>query len=197
MRPLRVVLTLAVFAVAASAQVAEFGANAGWNLLRNSGIGSLSTTNPSPDDVTLKDGFRLGFRLTFNTLNFFGHEVGYAYNRSPWHDSSSNTDAGSAVHQGFYDILVYGAPEGKKIRPFAAGGVQFSNFVFPGYSVTSGGGSTKFGVNYGGGVKVKISPMFLIRFDVRNYMSPKPFGLPAQTGWLKQLEALAGFSFFM
>lgn len=189
-------VALVTLSAAASAQVAEIGMNGGYSLMNKAGIGSFATVNPGPDDLQLGDGFRLGFRFTFNTWKYMGHEVGYAYSRTNWNDTTSGTQVGSAIHQGFYDFLVYATPEGKKIRPFAAGGVQFSNFVFPGYSVSSGGGSTKFGVNYGGGVKVKISPMFLIRFDVRNYASPKPFGnvLSNQHGWLNQLETSAGFS---
>jgi opacity protein-like surface antigen len=195
MRFASVVLVLFSLSTAASAQVAEFGVLGGYSMLKKADIGSLATVNPQPNDLQLQDGFRLGFRFTFNTWQFFGHEVGYAYNRTNWLDNTTGSQVGSSIHQGFYDFLAYATPEGKKIRPFAAGGLQFSNFVWPGYSATSGGGSTKFGYNYGGGVKVKVSPIFLIRFDVRNYASPKPFGLPAQNGWLNQLETSAGLSF--
>ena len=42
----------------------------------------------------------MGFRLTLNTQKFFGHEVGYAYNRS--HLKLQGVDQGGmAIHQGF------------------------------------------------------------------------------------------------
>ncbi|MGH9659268.1 MAG: hypothetical protein ACRD96_12045, partial [Bryobacteraceae bacterium] len=57
-----------------------------------------------------------------------------------------------------------------------------------------GNGVTKFGVNYGGGIKVKVSPMFAVRFDVRDYLNPKPFDLPGKSGWLHMLEAAASWA---
>jgi hypothetical protein len=183
-----------LLSIAANAQVAEIGMHGGYSLLNHAGIGSFAVVNPQPNDVQLGDGFRIGFRFTFNTQKYFGHEVGYAYNRTNWLDTTTMTEQGSAIHQGFYDFLVYTSAEGKKVRPFAAGGVQFNNYVWPGYSVSSGGGSTKFGFNFGGGVKVKLNPYLLMRFDVRNYTSPKPFDLPAQSGWLNQLETSVGIS---
>jgi opacity protein-like surface antigen len=188
------VLALAV-ASAASAQVAEFSFSGGQSRLSNRAIGSL-TTDPGArsDDIELRDGFRLGFRMTLNNWRFFGHEVGYAYNRTKFRiNGTPPEDYGTAIHQGFYNFLVYATPEGSRVRPFGAAGGHFSNFVFPGYSVSSGGGSTKFGFNYGGGLKVKVSPMFLIRFDVRQYQSGKPFDFPLQSGLIRQMEYSAGF----
>jgi opacity protein-like surface antigen len=101
-----------------------------------------------------------------------------------------------AIHQGGYNILAYALPEGSPVRPFVTGGAHFNNYVPPGASVSSGGGSTKFGINYGGGVKVRVSPMFLIRADVRQYNTPKPdFFIDEPSGWLRQTEVSAGFSF--
>ncbi|MEI9811685.1 MAG: hypothetical protein WDO18_02990 [Acidobacteriota bacterium] len=60
-----------------------------------------------------------------------------------------------AVHTGGYNYLIYANHEGNRVRPFATGGLQFSNYVPPGSSAYNGGGSNKFGFNYGGGVKVR------------------------------------------
>jgi opacity protein-like surface antigen len=105
---------------------------------------------------------------------------------------------GMAVHQGFFDFLAYATPEGKRIRPFATGGVHFSNFVPPGASATYGQGSTKFGLNYGGGLKVRVSEKWLVRFDYRRYWQGKPFGdtLPV-SGKLTINQISAGFSFVL
>ncbi len=197
MRSLTLVVLLASSSLAASAQVFEAGMTGGYSLIGNSGIGSFNSASAGQNDVKLNDGFRLGFRMTFNNSNLFGHEVGYAYSRTALNDTQGQTESGTSIHQGFYDFLLYGTKEGSRVRPFAAGGAQFSNFVYPGYSVSSGGGQTKFGFNYGGGVKVKLTPMFLIRFDLRNYASPKPFDLPGASGWLNQREVSMGFSFTM
>ena len=100
---------------------------------------------------------------------------------------------GMAIHQGGYNFLLYATTEGTRIRPFATGGVGFANYVPPGASAYSGGGSNKFGVNYGGGVKVRLTHLFGARLDVRQYTTPKPFNLPLASGWLRQTEVSVGF----
>lgn len=195
----RGVLALAVLAVPAVApgQVAEFSFSAGQSLLRNNKLTEFPTDTGEPVDVKLKDGYRFGFRVTLNNWRFLGHEFGYAYNRTQLSfQTQPEQDFGTAIHQGFYNMLVYATPEGARVRPFAAGGVHFSNFIYPGLSVTSGGGETKFGFNYGGGIKVRVSSLFMLRFDVRQYQSPKPDFIPGPEpeGWIRQLEASAGFA---
>ena len=176
-----------------TAQVFEIGVNGGPNLHSGKDIGALRVFDST--NLTLEDGWRLGFRITFNNWRFFGNELGYAYNRTQLRLSDTPPEEyGTAIHQGFYNFLAYATPEGSRIRPFAAGGVHFSNFMWPGQTVTYGGGATKFGVNYGAGVKIRVSPLFAIRFDFRQYLTGKPFDLPNQTGKFKQNEISAGFS---
>jgi hypothetical protein len=76
----------------------------------------------------------------------------------------------------------------------AGGG--FSSFFPPGTSAFSGNGFTKFSYNYGGGVKVKLSPIYGIRLDVRDYVSGKPFGdfIPNVKGQLHNIEVSAGIA---
>jgi opacity protein-like surface antigen len=172
----------------------------------NPGLGT-ATTDPTSGQFTMKDGFRLTFRLTFNQGRFFGHEIGYSYNRTsldtPAVSTSSLTGITTSpaqnvsvpIHQGFYDFLVYATPEGTHVRPFAAGGVQFTSFVPPGASVSYGTQTTKYGINYGGGLKVRITSIWGMRFDVRWYNTSKPFGLFNQSGRLQQLELGGGLTF--
>ncbi|MFN7924236.1 MAG: outer membrane beta-barrel protein [Bryobacteraceae bacterium] len=181
--------------VSLRAQVFEIGMHGGVSRLSSRDIGTL--TVDGTDRVTLSDGFRFGFRLTLNNWAYFGHEMGYGYNRTQFEYGSPKQQIGTAIHQGIYNFLVYATPEGKRVRPFATGGGQFSNFIFPGGSVQYGGGSNKFGFNVGGGVKVRVSEKFLIRLDGRQYWSGKPFDLPNQSGMIKLLEISAGFSFVM
>ena len=89
-----------------------------------------------------------------------------------------------------------GLPEGSPVRPFIAGGGQFSTFVPPGASVTYGTGTTKYGGNFGAGVKVKLTSMFLLRIDLRDYVTTKPFDLIGKSGALHQIEASAGLGLF-
>lgn len=179
-------------------QVAEFWMGGGQSRLSNSSLGQLSPLGTA-DDLKLTDGFRINFRMTLSFRDFFGHELGYAYNRTQlrYQNQTPAVEQGMAIHQGFYNFLAYPNREGSRIRPFAAAGVHFSNFVPPGTSATSGGGQTKFGFNYGAGVKMKLTSLFGIRFDFRQYNTGKPFDLPLASGRLRQNEFSASFGILL
>jgi len=181
-------LLLAACSAFANAQVAEFGVGGGTTKLSDKTLAS---------GYSLDDGWNLSFRLTINNWTFFGEEFGYNYNHT--HLLYLGQDQGGmAVHQGFFDFIAYAIPEGKRIRPFAIGGGHFSNFVPPGASATYGQGNNKFGVNYGGGVKVRFGDRWLFRVDVRQYLQGKPFGdtLPV-SGNVKLNQFSAGISFVL
>ena len=176
------------------AQSFEAWFSGGQGLMSNSGLGTDQAFGGTSNDVQLTDGFRFAFRVGFNSETIFGHEVQYAYQRTQLKfNDQGGVEQGMAVHNGGYNFLVYGTKEGSRIRPFGTGGVGFFNYVPPGSSAAYGGGSTKFGFNYGGGVKVKVTSLFAIRGDVRQYASPKPFGLPMASGWIRTTEISGGF----
>jgi hypothetical protein len=190
MRLWPVVFLVCACAAVSPAQVGEISLNFGWAIMKDNvlGIGAdLSGTR-----FTIDDGFSLAARMTLNTKKYVGHEFGYAYSRTKLGASSVSGTQPLSTHQGFYDFLLYAAPEGWRFRPFLAGGGQFTTFVPPGASVTYGQGTTKYGGNFGGGVKVKINSMFLIRLDARDYVTTKPFNLVNQSGVLHQIEVTAG-----
>jgi len=181
-----------------AAQVFEVGPHGGVSRLSSRNIGSIqgATAGDPRSDVELKDGWRFGVRGTLNTTRFTGYEFGYAYNRTKLLIGGQDS-GGMAIHQGLFNFLLYGTPEGTRVRPFVTGGGNFSNFIPPGASVTSGGGDNKFGVNYGGGIKVIVTDTWLFRVDVRQYMTGKPFDLVGASGALRQLEISAGVSFYL
>src|SRR5262245_44704940 len=107
--------------------------------------GSKSSGTISPDPASpqyqFSDGFHLGLRMTINSYRFIGYEFGYGYNRTsfvfPSGTPSTNVQGQTTVldqsqkvslpvHQGFANVLLYAVPEGKRVRPFVAGGGQFS-----------------------------------------------------------------------
>ncbi|MBI2687148.1 MAG: outer membrane beta-barrel protein [Acidobacteria bacterium] len=189
-----------LFTIPAWPQALELAVGGGLSRLMNTGLGTVSTDSGQPNDYSLKGGFRINFRMTTNTGDRSGHEFGYAYNRTQLvqHSTDGTTSKqGMAIHQGFYDYLLYPTREGSRIRPFAAGGVHFANYVPPGASATSGGGSTKFGVNYGGGLKIRVSERFMLRFDARQYINPKPFGLINPGGWIRMNELSSSLAFVL
>jgi len=189
------VLALA-FSSVAFAQTGELWFNFGESLLKDNGIGTTQSFGGSADDVQLNSDWRFSFRFGFNQGNHFGHEIQYAYNRTQlqFNLASPVVKDGMAFHQGGFNFLYYLLTTDKaKIRPFATAGVMFDDFVPPGNSATSGGGSNKFGANFGGGVKVHVKGIWAARFDIREYVSGKPsFGLPLTSGSLWQTEISAG-----
>jgi opacity protein-like surface antigen len=195
---MRTLLPVFFLTVCASAQVFEAGAHGGVSRISGKQLGTLPGSTGENVPVTLDDGWRFGFRITLNNWSHFGHEFGYGYNRTTLRiEDTPPTEGGMAIHQGFYNFLLYPTPEGSPIRPFAAVGGHFSNYVPPGASVTSGGGSNKIGYNYGGGLKVRIMPNWGLRFDVRQYVTGKPFDLPNASGLIRQLEMSVGFMFML
>jgi opacity protein-like surface antigen len=196
MKPLIPVLAFCALALPNTSfgQSAEFWVGGGSSSLSNNGIGTF--TGASQNDVQLKGGFRINFRMAINTGSRIGHEVGYAYNRTQLAEAGT-PDQGMAIHQGFYNFLYYATKEGSRVRPFATGGGHFSNFVPPGVSASQGGGNTKFGFNYGAGIKVRLTSMFGLRFDFRQYQTGKPFDLPMASGLIRQNEISASFGFLL
>ena len=184
MKITKTVLVLWIFSTLALAQSFEASVSGGASLTPKGDLGS---------GYSLDNGFRLTFRMTLNPKERLGYEFGYAYNRT--HLSASGLSGqGMAIHQGFADVLLYGTPSEARIRPFLAGGVNFSNFVPPGQSAQYGQGQTKYGINYGAGIKIKVAGPWQVRFDVRQFNSGKPFGL-GLGGRFLQNEISAGVSF--
>ena len=179
-------LSLFLLPGAVFAQSFEAGVSGGVSRFSNGDLG---------EGYKLDDGFRLTFRMGFNPYRYIGGEVGYAYNRTSLSDSTSGQGQGMAVHQGIGAMLLHATPEGSRVRPFAAGGVHFSNFVPPGQTAQYGQGQTKYGFNYGGGIKVKVTGPWQVRFDIRQYNTGIPFGL--RTGRFKQNEISAGLFYTM
>lgn len=197
---MRTILLAAVFftgASAASAQVFEFSVSGG---VSRFGDAELIEANPATGDprITLDDGFRLALRGTLNTYRFFGHEIGYAYSRSSAViEEGLGGSVSLPIHSFGYNFLVYGTPEGMRIRPFATGGLHFSSFFPPGSSVYYGNQVTKFGFNYGAGLKARITGMWGVRIDVRQFNTGKPdlfVTAAGPSGRLKQTEISAGIS---
>jgi hypothetical protein len=186
------------------AQSGEFWISGGASLIEPKNVGS-PVPNGDPSDIRIGDGFRFGFRFDLNSAGRIGHEIQYAYNRTDLKDSTGAIlgdvgSAGTAIHQAGYNVLYYyrrDTREDVTLRPFFTAGVHISDFVLP---VSGGpqGSSVKFGGNLGAGVKVRLSPLFAFRADVREYLTGKPsWSQLAVThkglGLLSQTELSAGF----
>src|SRR5688572_7674547 len=182
---------LTCFSPSAFGQVFEASASFGRCFFGGSRVQGTIDPDPGSPRYTYNDGFHMALRMTINSYRFIGYEFGYAYNRTSIliPESAPTTggrpgqptvtaepqNVGVPIHHGFGNVLLYGTPEGTWIRPFVAGGGQFSSFFPPGSSVSYGNQVTKFGFNYGAGVKVRTSTNWGFRVDGRYYEGPKPF----------------------
>lgn len=201
-----VVLAACLCSSAGFGQVFEASISGGVSRFGGGRIGYAPGTTPDAQ-YTMQSGFRLAFRMTLNSWRFFGNEFGYAYSHTsmeippittPILGGSTTTLAQNVrvpIHQGFYDFLVYATPEGTRIRPFGAGGVQFSGFFPPATSVYYGNQTTKYGFNYGGGLKIRLTSIGGIRLDARYYNMSKPFDFLIHNGRFIQQEYTVGLSF--
>jgi opacity protein-like surface antigen len=186
MKPKHALLLALALPALAPAQGFEASLNVGASAIRTKDIGS---------GFTLDSGFKLAGRMTMNTRDYTGYEIGYAYNRAQLAQAGQG-EQGMGIHQGFAEVLLYATPRDARFRPFVAGGGHFANFVPPGASATQGQGETRFGINYGAGLKVKVTGPWQARLDFRQFNTAKPFGLGA-TGRMRINEISAGVSFTM
>ena len=167
---------------------------------------NLGSSNPSGarDDAQIDNGWRIAFRLAFNTKGSFGHEIQSVVSRPKFIDNTGDIlgKPGSdrmKTHQFGYNLLYYFASRESRVRPLATIGVQFNNFVLPDSASANQDSDMKWGFNYGFGVKWRVTPLLGLRGDVRAYETGKPdWGgtLVNQSGLLHQIEASAGVGFY-
>jgi hypothetical protein len=191
-------LWVALPAASLWAQSADASLSGGVGIFTNKNLGELGATGLG-QTLSLQNGVRISVRLGLNTGRFFGHEFGYGYNHTNLVIANTGKQ-GMGIHQGFYDFMLFPVPEGSPVRPFVCGGVGFASFFPPGSSAFSGNGITKFGLNYGAGLKWKMTPIYGFRLDVRDYITGKPFGeslgVVNTHGLLHNIETSVGFAIF-
>ena len=196
----------ALLAIPAMPQSAELGISGGYGSLNDNSLSTDFIQDVSGSvEYSLSNGVRVGARMAFNPRAFIGHEISYAYQHAQLgyfesiEGSSYSEDVGAIrAHNMYYNMVAHATRTGSPVRPFVTGGGGFTSFFLPGVSSLSGGGNTKFGYNYGGGVKFNFS-MYGFRLDVRNHVTGKPFGqfLPNVEGNLNNLEFSMTFSLLM
>ncbi len=188
------ILTLSFFILTPlSAQLGEATVYAGVSQIGDGGLGDFGF---DAEPVGIENGFKVGARLSLNGSAFTGHEISYGFERHNL-NVGGQQEATANVQQLYYDFVIHFTPQAVPIRPFVLAGAGISSFSPREEGVFApAAGETKVGLNYGGGVKVKLSPLFGLRFDVRDHVTGKPnfLNLPNITGRLHSIEFSAGLS---
>lgn len=175
--------------------------------MSRSPLGSNNADEPVDNETTFRNGYGLGLRLTLNTRGYYGHELTGFYNRVGLHtivydaDGKPTTvDTKVRIGQAAYNFLSYMMPRGSRIRPFLTVGLHAAQHENPKINGWSGFGTRNYGFNYGGGIKFVLSRNFLLRADVRDYLTGKPYELRFEDitkagGAIRQQEFSFGLSF--
>lgn len=149
------------------------------------GLGSLQET-AKDTDTRLKDGKGYGVRATWNIKSYWGFELGAA-ELKPIFETAVRPSGASAdvirssrvnLRQGFFNGLAYMMPHGERFRPFLTAGMQLQQYGRPNIAEFGDNtGTRNYGINYGGGIKIRLFPHAQVRADFRHYMGGKPYDL--------------------
>jgi hypothetical protein len=205
---IRSVLFFGAVAGACVAQEFELGGAAGY--------GFNISRSVSRDGSTADAGFRRG--LSFSAFGghdmhrLLGGELRYTRRDNDLFVSSGGTRAtlSGEAHMVHYDALVHAASARSRIRPFLAFGGGIKIFKGTGterefqpleqFAVLTRTSELTPMVSVGGGVKFRVTRHAILRFDVRDYMTPFPSQvvLPAPGtsigGWLHDVTPMIGIS---
>jgi hypothetical protein len=201
-------LAFVFFAIlgAARGQTYEGSLFAGVARMSKAPLGSLSTDKPVDTDTSFRNGLTYGLRFTYNMRGYYGHEFGYAYTRATVRTRVYNSagvaapaEGRAVVHQTSYNFLIYFMPKDEWWRPYITGGLEAHRYGNPHIAGWTGIAGLNYGANYGGGIKFRLMKHLLVRLDVRDQLTGKPYSLTyggqtTPTTMLHQMEASAGLS---
>ncbi len=204
------------FLICATASAQKYEISAGPNLIRldSKRLGSIATSDGADDDTYFEKVSVEGgqFKLTLNTKGYYGHEIGYSYNRSKLNIVTRTTDDDDneivtrhqrkvAVGQFTYNFLMYMMPAGERVRPYITVGATVQDYGAPKLDEWTHGSSRNYGANVGFGLKVRLFPHTQVRFDVRQHFVGAPYDLTFEDeqklsgGMMKNSSASVGFGF--
>lgn len=188
----RVLLLSAVFCIAGAAQVTEV--TVAWKRSDFSNV-ELGQAGLIPRTFTLDEGSGANVHFSVNGRSWFGHELTYGYERDPL--KLGDSDQGNVqVHKFYYDFVAHLLKRDSRVRPFVLAGAGFSSYVPPSEAAIQSRTLTKFGGNFGAGLKLRLLDRLGVRFDVRDYLAEKPnfFEQTGVEGSVHNVEFAAGVS---
>ena len=192
-----------------SARLRDIWVNVGWSAMSTSYIGTDQLTGGSAHDLQVKSGAVFAVRFDLSQGEHIGYEFQYRNSRMPlqYNYAQGAPQLQAAINEGGYSFVAYLNGRESRARFFGTAGLQVTDFVRPSDSAIgcesanctvasqppTTGGNFKVGFNYGAGAKIRIKSRYGVRFDVRQYVSGKPFNLPLSSGLLSRTEISAGF----
>lgn len=147
--------------------------------------------------IVMQNGFKAGARLSLSGGLLTGHELSYGYERYNL-DIGGQNESTATAQDFYYDFVLHLLPGVAPVRPFVLAGAGYTSFA-PGNGgvFADASGANELGVNFGGGVKVKLKKHLGIRIDVRNHLTRKPnfLDLSDVSGPLNRMEYSVGLVF--
>jgi hypothetical protein len=204
----RLVYLMLVPSAALVAQRWEIAPTASYVRPGHAPLGSLPDNSSNKDtDTKLKMGPGLGVRFTRNTRGYYGYEGTYLRTRNvlsaritPYTGNAVTREDTIYTDYIAFNALCYFMPVGEKWRPFITAGMNMQRYGEPKFAEWTEGASRNYGGNFGGGIKLMLMKNALVRFDLRDYIGGKPYGLQFQDeqkfggGWMHTIEASVGIS---
>lgn len=188
-------------------QTFEVAPVAGWTRISKAPLGYASAVEGRDDDTTFRNGYSYGARITVNTPGYWGHELTYlrteAKLRTVRQDTASDpreTKIGKVRnHQLSYNFLAYWMPKNERFRPFLTVGLEARRSGRPDIEGFPAQSTLNYGVNYGWGIKIRLFSHSLLRFDLRENRTGKPYRLQfvdikTAGGTVRQQQASVGIA---
>jgi hypothetical protein len=197
------------------AQGWEVGAVAGYGAYSNASIVNNIGESASAGFHRFYQGWALGATFGEDEYNYIGGEVRYLFQ---WDSPELRFQGTRATIDGYsnvvvYDLLIHMRSQGKRIRPYVAGGggvkvYTGSNLRFltltqplPQFAVLQPCTEVEPAVSLGAGLKYRVKRHVFLRADFRAYMTPLPdklfrtTPLSAIRGWVYDFVPQLGVSY--
>jgi opacity protein-like surface antigen len=192
-----------------AAQQWEIGGSLGYGFYREARVFSPEGNATAG----IRSRFAAGGWLGEDMYEYIGGEVRYTYQDG---DPFLSADGVKVNIQGqshaiHYDLLIHTQPQERKVRPYVAAGLGAKIYVISGpanpasplghIATLTTQDETKLLFSLGGGVKIRLYPHVVLRFDVRDYLTtfPKKIIAPAPGGTARgifqQFTPLVGISY--
>jgi hypothetical protein len=192
------------------AQSWELGGAAGYGWYRG-----VRVNGPGAEaSAGIRNRFAAGAVVTEDLYDHFSGEIRYMYHDGdPFLSLNGRTaNMQGQSHSFTYDVLFHAKPRDRKLRPFAAAGLGAKYYrttgpepnpqPAPAEATLVRTNEWKLLVSVGGGVTYKFANHLLLRFDVRDYITPFPKKLfvpgngATDRGLFQQFTPIVGVSYW-